>query len=72
MSSLSPTQTSLPRKETNVPPEPEYRFSAEAPNVVHMSVKPAEMMEEDEAGKGKSSGGSGRNNDGGSGCCVIL
>lgn len=37
-----------------------------------MSVKPAEMMEEDEAGKGKSSGSSGRNNEGGSGCCVIL
>lgn len=49
-----------------------YQFSAEAPNVVHMSVKPAEMLEEDEAAKGKSSGREGRNRDGGSGCCVIL
>lgn len=50
----------------------EYQFSAEAPNVVHMSVKPAEMLEEDEAAKGKSSGREGRNREGGSGCCVIL
>lgn len=50
----------------------EYRFSAEAPNVVHMSVKPAEMLEEDEAGKGKSGSSGGRNNEGSSGCCVIL
>ncbi|KUI54800.1 hypothetical protein VP1G_02300 [Cytospora mali] len=49
-----------------------YQFSAEAPNVVHMSVKPAEMLEEDEAGKGKSGSSSGRNTEGGSGCCVIL
>ncbi|KAF3767540.1 hypothetical protein M406DRAFT_252385 [Cryphonectria parasitica EP155] len=53
-------------------PLKKYRFSAEAPNVVHMSVKPAEMLEEDEAGKGKSSSGGGRNSEGGSGCCVIL
>lgn len=50
----------------------EYRFSAEAPNVVHMSVKPAEMIEEDEAGKGKSSSSGGRNPERSSGCCVIL
>ncbi|PSR90633.1 ubiquitin-related domain-containing protein [Coniella lustricola] len=49
-----------------------YRFSADAPNVVHMSVKPAEMLEEDEAGKGKSTTSGGRSNEGGSGCCVIL
>lgn len=51
---------------------PEYRFSSENPNVVHMSVKPAELLEDDEAGKGKSSSSGGRNNEGGSGCCVIL
>lgn len=50
----------------------EYRFSSENPNVVHMSVKPAELLEDDEAGKGKSSSSGGRNNEGGSGCCVIL
>lgn len=49
-----------------------YQFSREIPNVVHMSVKPAEMLEEDEAGKGKSGSSGGRNSEGGSGCCVIL
>ncbi|TPX09044.1 uncharacterized protein E0L32_001695 [Thyridium curvatum] len=49
-----------------------YQFSAESPNVVHMSVRPAEMMEEDEAAKGKSSGREGRNRDGSSNCCIIL
>ncbi|OAA68311.1 Ubiquitin [Niveomyces insectorum RCEF 264] len=49
-----------------------YHFSAESPNVVHMSVKPAEMVEEDEAAKSKSGGREGRNREAGSGCCVIL
>lgn len=49
----------------------EYQFSRESPNVVHMSVRPAEMMEEDEAAKGKGSGRDGRRERGG-GCCVIL
>jgi len=50
----------------------EYQFSHDSPNVVHMSVRPAEMMEEDEAGKGKSSARESRRSDGGNGCCVIL
>lgn len=50
----------------------EYQFSRDAPNVVHMSVRPAEMMEEDEAAKGKSGGREGRSREGGSNCCVIL
>ncbi|KAK4130503.1 hypothetical protein BT67DRAFT_452341 [Trichocladium antarcticum] len=50
-----------------------YQFSMDNPNVVHMSVRPAEMMEEEEAGKGKTSTRDGRRNrEGGSGCCVIL
>lgn len=49
-----------------------YQFSRDAPNVVHMSVRPAEMMEEDEAAKGKSGGREGRSREGGSNCCVIL
>lgn len=49
-----------------------YQFSSGSPNVVHMSVRPAEMMEEDEAAKGKSTSPGGRNSGGGSGCCVIL
>ncbi|KAK0714775.1 ubiquitin-related domain-containing protein [Lasiosphaeris hirsuta] len=49
-----------------------YQFSADSPNIVHMSVRPADMMEEDEAAKGKTSSRDGRSRDGGSGCCVIL
>ncbi|CAK7225164.1 hypothetical protein SBRCBS47491_005798 [Sporothrix bragantina] len=50
-----------------------YHFSPDSPNVVHMSVKPAEMMEDEEAAKGKSSGRETRGaREGGGGCCVIL
>ncbi|KAK3324776.1 ubiquitin-related domain-containing protein [Cercophora scortea] len=49
-----------------------YQFSADSPNVVHMSVKPAEMVEEDEAGKTKGTSQGGRSREGGGGCCVIL
>ncbi|KAB5576575.1 ubiquitin-related domain-containing protein [Coniochaeta sp. 2T2.1] len=49
-----------------------YQFSRESPNVVHMSVRPAEMMEEAEDAKGKSSGREGRTREGSGNCCVIL
>ncbi|KAK3353691.1 ubiquitin-related domain-containing protein [Lasiosphaeria hispida] len=49
-----------------------YQFSADSPNIVHMSVRPADMMEEDEAAKGKTSSRDGRSREGGGGCCVIL
>ncbi|KAK3358556.1 ubiquitin-related domain-containing protein [Lasiosphaeria ovina] len=49
-----------------------YQFTIDSPNVVHMSVRPPEMMEEDEAGKGKSTSRDGRSREGGGGCCVIL
>ncbi|KAK4185919.1 ubiquitin-related domain-containing protein [Podospora australis] len=50
-----------------------YQLSKEGPNVVHMSVRPAEMMEEDEGAKGgKASSREGRSREGGGGCCVIL
>ncbi|KAL2196711.1 ubiquitin-related domain-containing protein [Corynascus similis CBS 632.67] len=49
-----------------------YQFSQDSPNVVHMSVRPPEMMEEEEATNSKASGREGRTRDGGSGCCVIL
>ncbi|KAK3940155.1 ubiquitin-related domain-containing protein [Diplogelasinospora grovesii] len=49
-----------------------YQLSASGPNVVHMSVRPAEMIEEDETAKGKSSGRDGRGSEGGGGCCIIL
>ncbi|KAK4108424.1 hypothetical protein N656DRAFT_839760 [Canariomyces notabilis] len=50
-----------------------YQFSIDSPNVVHMSVRPAEMLEEEEAGKGgKTSSREGRPREGGGGCCVIL
>jgi hypothetical protein len=50
----------------------EYHFSAESPNIVHMSVRPPDMLEEDEAAKGKTSSREGRSREGGGGCCVIL
>ena len=59
-----------PRCNTNS--RAEYQFSQDSPNVVHMSVRPPEMMEEEETAKGKSHGREGRTRDGGSGCCVIL
>lgn len=50
-----------------------YQLSKDSPNVVHMSVRPAEMMEEDEGAKGgKASSREGRSREGGGGCCVIL
>ncbi|CAK7266220.1 hypothetical protein SEPCBS57363_001985 [Sporothrix epigloea] len=50
-----------------------YLFSLDSPNVVHMSVKPPEMFEDDEATKGKSSVRETRTREtGGGGCCVIL
>jgi hypothetical protein len=49
-----------------------YHFSAESPNIVHMSVRPPDMLEEDEAAKGKTSSREGRSREGGGGCCVIL
>lgn len=51
----------------------EYHFSAEAANVVHMTVRPADIVEEEEPkGGSKSASGGSRNREGGSGCCVIL
>ncbi len=50
----------------------EYQFSADSPNIVHMSVRPPDMMEEDEAGKGKTSSRDGRSRESSGGCCVIL
>ncbi|KAK4140824.1 ubiquitin-related domain-containing protein [Dichotomopilus funicola] len=49
-----------------------YQFSHDSPNILHMSVRPPEMMEEEETSKSKSHGREGRNRDGGNGCCVIL
>ncbi|KAL2137201.1 hypothetical protein VTI74DRAFT_6412 [Chaetomium olivicolor] len=49
-----------------------YQFSQDSPNVVHMSVRPPEMMEEEETGKAKSTRGEGRRSREGGGCCVIL
>lgn len=50
-----------------------YQFSAESPNIVHMSVRPPDMIEEEEGGaKGKTSSREGGRREGGGGCCVIL
>ncbi len=51
----------------------ECRFNAESPNVVHMSIKPQEMVDDEEASKQKNMG---RDRDGEertAGChCIIL
>jgi len=51
----------------------ECRFNADTPNVVHMSIKPQEMVDDEEASKQKNLG---RDRDGEertAGCrCVIL
>jgi hypothetical protein len=50
----------------------QYKFSAETSNVVHMSVRPQEIVEEDEPkGTGKS-GRDSRNPEDRGQCCVIL
>ncbi|ROT41881.1 hypothetical protein SODALDRAFT_318686 [Sodiomyces alkalinus F11] len=50
-----------------------YHFSADAANVVHMTVRPADTIDEEEPkGGNKSASGAGRNRSQGSGCCIIL
>ena len=53
----------------------EYQFSTEAPNVVHMSIRPADLDEEEPKSGSKhlpSGSGDGQHSRGGSNCCVIL
>lgn len=50
----------------------QYHFSADAANVVHMTVRPADLIEEEEPKGGSKSGAGGRNRSGGGGCCVIF
>ncbi|GJN66821.1 hypothetical protein PLICBS_000843 [Purpureocillium lilacinum] len=52
-----------------------YQFSTEAPNVVHMSIRPADLDEEEPKSGSKhlpSGSGDGQHSRGGSNCCVIL
>ncbi|KEF54064.1 uncharacterized protein A1O9_09859 [Exophiala aquamarina CBS 119918] len=55
-------------------PLKDYKFSAEAPNVLHMTIKPQDFVEEDDAKGGKSSLSNNREAEGRSpGCrCVIM
>lgn len=51
----------------------EYQFSTENPNVVHMSIRPQDLDEEEPKTGGKnpsSGGGDGSRSRGG--CCVVL
>lgn len=55
----------------------DFPFNMEQTNVVHMTIKPADLLDDDEAaGKGTGKAGAPRTRDGedrGSGCrCVIL
>ncbi|KAL2761096.1 hypothetical protein ACRALDRAFT_2039591 [Sodiomyces alcalophilus JCM 7366] len=54
-------------------PLKQYHFSADAANVVHMTVRPADIIDEEEPkGGSKSASGGGRHRNDGGGCCVIL
>ena len=49
------------------------RFNAEGANVVHMTVRPQDIVDDEEAAKGKSSGGNRGEGEDTAGCrCVIL
>lgn len=49
------------------------RFNTEAPNVVHMTVKPQEVVDEDDAKTGKGGGRRDGDEESHAGCrCVIL
>ncbi|PNH58469.1 hypothetical protein VD0002_g9058 [Verticillium dahliae] len=50
----------------------QYSFSAETANVVHMTVRPADLIEEEEPKGGSKSTSGGRLSGQGGGCCVIL
>ncbi|KAM0277050.1 hypothetical protein ACHAQH_006120 [Verticillium albo-atrum] len=50
----------------------QYSFSAETANVVHMTVRPADLIEEEEPKSGSKSTSGGRLSGQGGGCCVIL
>lgn len=51
----------------------ECRFNAEATNVVHMTVRPQDMIDEEDASKGKALGRDREGTEGTAGCrCVIL
>lgn len=51
-------------------PLKEYNFSHDVSNIIHMSIKPPETDEDEQAKGGKS--GSGRGESAGCGCCIIL
>lgn len=49
------------------------RFNAEAANVVHMTVRPQEIVDEEEASKNKALSRNGEGGESTAGCrCVIL
>lgn len=51
-----------------------YQFTTDSPNVVHMSIRPQDLDEEEPKGNSKTagSGGAGSTRERGSGCCVVL
>ncbi|KAI9736462.1 MAG: hypothetical protein M1818_006196 [Claussenomyces sp. TS43310] len=54
-------------------PLKDCKFNADSPNVVHMTVKPQDMVDDEEGSKGKASGRDRDGNETTTGCrCVIL
>lgn len=51
----------------------ECRFNTDSPNVVHMTVRPQEVVDEEDATKSKSMGRDGTGSERTAGCrCVIM
>ena len=73
--SKSCTRAQSLRDEVRLTYSPEYQFSTESPNVVHMSIRPQDLDEEEPKSGSKSlaaGGGDGQRSRPGGMCCIIL
>lgn len=70
---LSQLYSSILTCRTKANPRTECRFQTEVPNVVHMTVKPQEVVDEEDAKTGKGGGRRDGEEEAHAGCrCVIL
>lgn len=49
-----------------------FKWAPEGPNVIHMTVKPQDFMDEDDAGKGEGAGAASGAPRGLCGCCSVM
>ncbi|KAG9228770.1 ubiquitin-related domain-containing protein, partial [Amylocarpus encephaloides] len=50
----------------------ECRFNADSPNVVHMTVRPQDIVDEEDASKGKGMGRERGDGESNAGCCCVI